>query len=146
MRPQVDVRVAQQRQNRVIERRRRDLDLAAGRRRPVFGNDHVQQLELDRAQQPLVVFGEVAALGDQAAHARVLLEIERIEPGELLPDLQVAQIVAGESARRRPHVGRGRQRAASQREQLRVSRIDVDHALPLRMEEVLEDEGDVRLG
>ena len=47
----VDVGVAQQRQNRVIERRGRDLDLAA-RRRPsrYSGIDRVQQLELDVAR------------------------------------------------------------------------------------------------
>jgi hypothetical protein len=130
----------------VIERRGRDLDLAPRRRRPIFRDHLVQQLELDRAQQPLVLLGEVAALGDQTAHARVLVEIERIEPGELLPHLQVAQVVAAEPARRRPHVRRGRQGAAAQREQLRISGVDVDHALALRMEEILEDEGDVCLG
>ena len=93
VRPQVDVGVAQQRQNRVVERRRRQLDLAARGRVAVLGNDPVQQLELDLAQQLLVVLGEAAALGDQRADPRVAVQVERIDPGELVPDLQVAQIV-----------------------------------------------------
>ncbi len=58
MRALVDLGVAQERQNRVIERRRRQLDLAARRRLAVGGNDRVQQLELDAAQDMLVLLGE----------------------------------------------------------------------------------------
>ena len=47
MRPQIDVRVAEQRQNRVIEGRRRQLDLPSRRGVAVFGDHLVQQLELD---------------------------------------------------------------------------------------------------
>ena len=77
MRPQVDVGVAQQRQNRMVERRRRHFDLAARHGVPVLGNHPVQQLQLDFAELQLVVLVEAPPLGHQPAHARVGVEIER---------------------------------------------------------------------
>ena len=58
-----------------------------------------KQLELDLAQDLLVGFGEAAALGDQGLDPGVAVQVERIDPGELVPDLQVAQIVDARSAR-----------------------------------------------
>jgi hypothetical protein len=129
----------------VIERRRRQLDLAAVGRLAMLGNHLVQQLELDGAQPRLVFLGEVAPLGDQALDARILLEIDRIDPRELVPDLQIAKIVAAESARRLAAVAarRRRPRASPPRQELGVARVDVDHPLPLGVEEILEDEVDV---
>ena len=67
---QVDVRVAQQRQNRVIERRRRELDLAALGRRPVFGNDPrsissstARSVSLSSSVKPAVLRNQRAARG-----------------------------------------------------------------------------------
>ena len=143
VRAQVHVGVAQQRQNRVIERRGRDLNLAAGGSLAILGDDAVQELQLDAGQQRLVLLGEAAPLFHEAADPRVTLEVERIHPGELVPDLQIAQIVDGEPAGRRALVGVGRQRPAAPRQQFGVARIDVDHPLALRVEEVVEDEVDV---
>src|SRR4051794_37095950 len=66
MRPKVDVAVAQQGQDGVVKRRRRDLDLPALGCRAVLRNHFLQQLELDLAQEALVVFRKAAALRNQA--------------------------------------------------------------------------------
>src|SRR5262245_14785962 len=93
----VDCGVAQQGPNRVIERRRRELDLAPRGCVAVSGNDRIQQLELDRSQDRLVLLREPAIPGDQRPGAAVALEVDWIQPGELLPDLQVAQVVHAEA-------------------------------------------------
>ncbi len=77
----------------MIERRRRHLDLPPGDAVAVFRNHAIQQLELDLAQPQLVVFGELPILGDQGLDARIGGQVDGIEPGQLLPDLQVAQVV-----------------------------------------------------
>ena len=142
---QVDVGVAQERQDRVVERRGRDLDLAAGDGLAILGDHAIQQLELHFAQLLLVVLGEAPILGHQPANAGVAVKIEGIDPGELVPDLQIAQVVAAETAGGGAAVcGRG-QRAAAPRQELGVARIDVDHPLPLRVKETLEDEVDIVL-
>ena len=130
MRAQVDVGVAQERQDRVIERRGGDLDLPAHDAVPVFGDDLVQDLELHVPQHALVVLAEAASLGEQAAHAIVDIQVERIDPRQLVPDLQIAQVV-------------DRVRRGPTREQLRVAWVDVDHPLPLRVEEVRPHELDL---
>jgi hypothetical protein len=66
MRPQVHVGVAQERENRVEERRRRQLDVPARRRGGVFGDDLVEDLELDRPQRLLVCLRKPAALATSA--------------------------------------------------------------------------------
>jgi hypothetical protein len=137
---QVDVRVAEERQDRVIERRRRHFDLASRDSVAVLGNHPVEELQLHFAQLRLVVFAESATFGDQPPDARVAVEIQRIDPGELVPYLQVAQVVAAESGGRRAAIGRRGQRPAAARQQLGVSRVDVDHPLALRVEEVFDDE------
>jgi hypothetical protein len=92
MRAKVDVAVAQQRQDRVIERRRRDLDLAAFGRRSVLRYHLLEQLQLDLAQDQLVAFGKAAPFGEQAADPVIAIQIEGIDPRQLVPDLQVPQI------------------------------------------------------
>ena len=56
-----------------------------------------------------------------------------------MPDLQIAQVVPAEAAGGRPAVGLA---TASPRrgEQFGVPRVRLDHALPLRVKEVLEHE------
>ena len=50
-------------------------------------------------EQPvLVVFGEVPALVAQLAQAVVLLEGQRMDPGQVEPDLQIAQVALAEAA------------------------------------------------
>ena len=93
MRPQVDVGIAQQRKDRVIERRRRDLDLPSRRGVTVFRDDAPQQLELHRPQRHLVFFREAPPLGGQCPDALVAFEVIRIDPCQLVPDLQIANIL-----------------------------------------------------
>jgi len=133
VRPQVDIGVAQKRQNRVIERGRRDLDLPPCGRRPVLRNDAVQDLELDLPESGLVVLRKAASELHQAPDARVGIQIQRIDPGQLLPDLKVPKIV---------HVvGR-----SASGKQVGVARIDVDHPLPLSVEKVGANELDLGRG
>ena len=127
----------------MVERGRGQLDLSARRRVPILGDHLVQQLELDAAQHGLVLFREAAALGDERANASVVVQIQRVDPGQLLPHLQVAQIVRAEARGRRAPVGWRRLRAAAPREKLPVAGVDVDHVLALGVEEVLQDEIDV---
>ena len=142
---QIDVRVAEERQDGMIERRRRHFDLASRDSVPVLGNHAVEQLELHFAQLHLVVFVEPAPFGDQPPDARIAVEIQGIDPGQLVPHLQVAQIVAVEPCGRRAAIGRRGQRPAAARQQFGVTRVDVDHPLALRVEEVFDDELDVVL-
>ena len=67
MRRQIDIGIAQQRQNRVVERRGRELGLSAGGRRRVFGNHAPEDLELHLAKQALVRFVESPLLGHAAS-------------------------------------------------------------------------------
>src|SRR5690606_29707875 len=94
-----------------------------------------ENLELDAPQRLLVALAEVAALLVERAHARVVLP-ERIDPDQLLPDLQVAEIGVAERAR----VRLGAPRRVTAREQLGISRVRVDHPAARRVEEVGEHE------
>ncbi len=110
MRAQVDVGVAQERQNRVVERRRRDLDLARARCRRGIPESRDSAARARRSQQPLlVVLGEVPVLWRRAPESAHRRQVDRIEPGQLLPDLQVAEVVDRKPARppvaRRPARG-----------------------------------------
>ena len=62
MRPQIDVRVAQQGQDRVVERRGRDFDLTAKEGVSILRDDAAEQLELHFTQHPLVVLAEPTVL------------------------------------------------------------------------------------
>ncbi len=57
-----DVRIAKQRQNRMIKRRGGDFDLSRVTRAAIFGQNASKQFELLGAQGLLVRFGEVASL------------------------------------------------------------------------------------
>src|SRR5688500_20373632 len=59
---QINVAVAQQRKNRMVKRRRRQLDLAARRGLAILRNYPSQDLELHVAQRGLVGFAESALL------------------------------------------------------------------------------------
>ena len=104
VRPEVDVGVAQQRQDRVIERRRRQLDLPSLGGVAVFGDHAAKNLELDIPEDALVRFVEVLLLFNQRAHPRVRIQVERIDPRQLVPHLQIEEIAVGESAVRVPFV------------------------------------------
>ncbi len=103
--PQIHVGIAQQRQDRVVIRRRGELDLPPGRGVAVFGDNRVQQLQLDRPQERFVLFAEVLSLGDEVAHARVVMLVLGIDPGQFLPHLQVTEIVDAEATSGHAPVG-----------------------------------------
>ena len=120
---QVHVRIAEQRQNRVVERRGRKLDLTPLGGETIFRNDATENLELDFAEIALVLFREMALPLEQPADARIAVEVERIDPGELVPHLEIEEVLV---------------RVAGARiafpQQLGVTRIHVDHPPPGRME------------
>ena len=63
-----DIGIAEQRQNRMIKRRRGDFDLPGVLRAAIFGQNARQQLELFLAQSFLVGFGVVAAFLRELRH------------------------------------------------------------------------------
>jgi hypothetical protein len=81
----------------VVERRGRDLNLPTFGSGPILRDHRVEQLEFDHPQRQLVFFTVVALLRDQPANALVSIQVERVEPGQLAPDLQVAEVLAAES-------------------------------------------------
>ena len=98
--------------------------------------DHLgQQLAL-LVQQPLLLFlGVVPSLGLEFGELRVFLEEQRVDPGQVRPDLKVAQVArakpverlsAGSSPRRPQHV------------ELVIARMRADHGIGERHEEIVE--------
>src|SRR5687767_6971551 len=122
----INVRIAQQREDWMVKGGRRELDLSTIGRGTVLRNDPPQQLKLNAAKRGLVMLGEAAPLLDERLNARIL-EIERIDPRQLVPHLQVAQVVGREmrglAAGAQPTPGR-----LALGEQFRISRIRRDHA------------------
>ncbi len=125
----VDVGVAQQRQYRVIERRRRQLHLTAGGGVAIFGNDPPHDLDLHFAQLQLVVFGERALFLNQPAHARIAVEVERVDPCELVPDLQIEKVLVRISPA-----------GVALPQELEIPWIGLDHPSARRMEKLGEDD------
>ena len=100
--------VQQQGQDRVIVGRRRQLDLPALGQLPVQGDDLGEQLALLVEQPLLLVLGVVAALGLELGELGVLLEEQGMDPRQVRPDLEVAQVARAEP--RRAPLRRGRPR------------------------------------
>ena len=85
--------VEQQRQDRVVNTA--SWSARPGRSRPAGGAAAGPARRISRclsSRAALVVLGEVAALVAQAAQAVVALEGQRVDPGQVEPDLQVAQV------------------------------------------------------
>src|SRR5213080_201288 len=61
----------------------------------------------------------------------------------LVPDLEIAEIVDAEARRRDAAIRGYRHRAAAPREQLGVTRIEIDHVSLLRVEKMFQHEIDV---
>jgi hypothetical protein len=97
----VRFRVREQRQDRVVVRRRGELDLAALGRRAVGGHDRAQERQLAGAQPRLVGLVVPAALGGQRAHVGIVRQPVEVEPGELRQHLQVEEVLLGEDGRAR---------------------------------------------
>jgi hypothetical protein len=82
-----DRRIAKKRQNRVVERRCGDLDLAALRELAVDGHHVPDHLDLLTGEQTQIFRCEVAALGYESLDEGVAGLILLVEPGELRQDL-----------------------------------------------------------
>ena len=78
-----DIRIAQQGQNRMIERRGRQFDLAAGRSFLIDRKHLRQQLKLFRTQRVFVLFRIVLPSRGEVANNRVFLEPKLVHPCEL---------------------------------------------------------------
>ena len=87
----VDAAVDQDRQNRMIEGRRRYLDRALLLHPAVFRNNGANRLFDDLPQPVFVAFGEIPSLFDEVLRSTVV-----VKPGERPPDLYVADILIGE--------------------------------------------------
>ena len=132
---QVNVGVAHQGKNRMIEGRRRQLDLSTLGSHPVFRDDTAKNLELHLAEFELVFLREVSLLPNEALYTGVAVEIERIDPGELVPYLQIEKIGVGVVAFPVPFL-----------QQLGVTRIQIDHAAARRMKKLRQDDAVLSLG
>ena len=130
----------------MVERRGRELDLAARRGRRGTPGTTLRRISSSTARSVgLVLFGEAASLRDQRADAFVRVEVERVDPDQLVPDLQVAEVV-GRELRRLARALSPLPLLLAPRQQLRVARIRVDHPRPVRVEEVLDAERALVLG
>ena len=140
MGPQVDVRVAQQRQDRMVERRRRQLDLPARGGRRVFRESPFAAARARPARSVcLVLFGEAAPLRRRSARTRGR------DRGTTGRSTRACARPAGRGCRRPrtappASVRSSPPRFAAPLQQLAISRIRIDHPRPLRVEEVLDAE------
>ena len=79
--------VPQQRQNRMVERRGRQLDLAPLLQLAVQRDHLGQQLHLLVQQPLLLLLGPVLALVAKLGQLRVVLEGQRVDPDQVRPAL-----------------------------------------------------------
>ena len=105
--------VEKQGQDRVIERGRRQLDLAAVGELAVERDDLRHELALLVEQPVLVCLGVPAALGLKLGELGVFLEEQGVHPGQVGPDLQVAEIAFAEPVEGLRGRCRGRARAGA---------------------------------
>src|SRR5262245_39716909 len=98
-------------------------------------NDLIQNVEMLRKNDVFVFFSEQSALGAQLAQRCVALEGERVNPGEVEEDLQIAQVGFAEAAQRfAGAVLAGRPPQV----QLVISAQRTNQAVEIRHEEVVE--------
>ncbi len=90
--------VEQKRQDGMEVRRGRQLNLPALSEPAVQRQHLAQDFEVLVQERRLLFLREFFALVAQAAQQVVALEGERVDPGEVEPDLQVAQVVGPEAA------------------------------------------------
>src|SRR5260370_27667235 len=131
-----DVGIAEQRQNRMIVGRGRNLDLPGLRSLMVSRYYQPQNLLLLFEHQRLVSQVEVAAFADQRQHAGIVFEKFFIEPGQLRKHLQVAKVL---SAERQLRIG-GILLCAPGFVQLRIAWEAINHPLRVSVEEMIEDQ------
>ena len=144
VRPQIHVGIAQQRKNRMEERRGGQLDLSPRRSLAVFGNHALKNLELDDAEGRFVLLREVASFVEERADAGIPIEIEGIEPYELVPHLQIADLGDRELSGLDTWTHAAIQPALGK--QVCIAGVRVDHPRPVRVEEVLDRKRALVLG
>ena len=127
--------VQQQGQKGMIVGRRRQFDLAAVLKTPIQGDHLANQFQMLVEQPGLLGLGEAASLVAQAAQAAVLVDGQGMNPGQVEPDLQIAEIAIGEAPQR--FLGRVLPGAATQ-EQLLIAGVGPNHLGRIGHEEVVE--------
>ncbi len=80
----------------MVERRRRNFDLAAFGGEPVFGKHCGEQFELLGAKRFFVVLGESTSLPCKLGNDGIFGEIFLVHPGELREHLQIAPVLENE--------------------------------------------------
>ena len=103
-----NIGIADQGKDRVIERSRADLDLAALRRLTINGEHQAQKFELLFPQSGFVFLGVVLPFRGQTADDIILFEPGLFHPCQLREELQVAPIARGERDQRLRAAGRTR--------------------------------------
>src|SRR4051812_11717325 len=93
-----DVGIAKQREDRVVEGRRGNLDLPAFGQPAICRQNQLQNFALLPSGQGLILQAEVATLGDQRADFAIVRKELLVEPGHLGQNLQIAKSLAAERA------------------------------------------------
>src|SRR5262245_27925152 len=125
----------QEREDWVIKRRRRELDLPPRSELLVQGNNPANELTLLGQEPLLLVLGIMTSPGLEVRQFAVLLEQQRVDPRQVRPYLKVAKI-----ARAKPRQGVA-SRAGPRRPQVVkfvVARVWPDHRIGIRHEEIVE--------
>ena len=94
--------MAEERKDGVVVGGERQLRLAALSQLAVLGDDLRHHLVLGLEEGELVLLGEVAVLSLQLREARLIVHPHRIAPGEVEPDLQIADLLGRELSVERP--------------------------------------------
>jgi len=123
----------------VIKGGGRELDPADLRKPFVLRDDERHHLALLLDEKHLLVLGESRSLPHQTPEKRVIVLKERIEPGEIEPDLEVEIVLCGIIAGGIQKLIR-RDTVTPSVEQLPVGRIRLYHGVPVRHEGVLKQE------
>ena len=132
--------VPQERQDRVIERRGRQFDLAALHQFPMERNDLSQHIELLVEQPRFLSLRPAVSLQQERLQVGVEIKQQRMEPCEVAPDLQVSDVTFCEPLDRLlERIAVGRPLLV----QLRVTRMRADHVVVVGHEELVEQEARV---
>src|SRR5581483_1111009 len=128
------IRIADQRQDRMIERRSRDLDPLFAGRRSMGRKNLGQQFTLPRDHEFLILKRVPMPLFDQSCDVRFIQE-KYVEPCNLRKNLQVREILRLKIALRS---FRRVARSAKTLPQLAVARVPPNHVDRIRLEQILQ--------
>ena len=120
------------------EGRRGELDLPAVLQPSVQRNDPADDLPLRGQHSLLVGLRELAPLGRQLPQSRVLRQGPMAEPGEIVPHLEIQQVLGGEPAGQGVDVLLARVCAALDQQTV-IPVVRMDHRVPVGAEEVSQD-------